>query len=312
MKKIILFGAGKRGKEIAQLLDKNNVPIEGFCDSFKTGSVLLDGGGIIKEKPILPFSDINREDYIIVVTIVNYEQAHQVKEEIKDRGIEITTVERLLCDSQDMVETNRKYIADHHNDFGKSYFETAEDTVMGFWREDTVFRKMFNQLNVEKTVELACGRGRHVPQYIAYAKEVMLVDILEKNINYCKERFKEESKVHYYVNNGYDLADLKSGEYTALFTYDAMVHFEMLDIFQYLKETKRILSKGGKALFHHSNNTEDYRITFSTGKSGRNYMSKQLFAHLADRAGLTVVDQQVIDWGKAPNLDCLTLVEKTL
>ncbi len=45
MKKIILFGAGKRGKEIAQLLDKNNVPIEGFCDSFKTGSVLLDGGG---------------------------------------------------------------------------------------------------------------------------------------------------------------------------------------------------------------------------------------------------------------------------
>lgn len=44
MKKIILYGAGKRGKEIAQLLEKNNIQIEGFCDSFKTGSVSFNGG----------------------------------------------------------------------------------------------------------------------------------------------------------------------------------------------------------------------------------------------------------------------------
>lgn len=82
----------------------------------------------------------------------------------------------------------------------------------------------------------------------------------------------------------------------------------MLDIFQYLKETKRILVKGGKALFHHSNNTENYRITYSTGKHGRNYMSRQLFAYLAHRAGLTIIEQYVIDWGGVENLDCITLV----
>ena len=158
-------------------------------------------------------------------------------------------------------------------------------------------------------MELACGRGRHVPHYINDAKEIILVDILQKNIDFCRCRFKDEDKISYYVNNGYDLSEIKSESQTALFTYDAMVHFEMMDIFQYLKETYRILVNGGKALFHHSNNTEDYRVTFLTGTGGRNYMSKQLFAYLANRAGLTVLEQQVIDWSKK-DLDCITLVEK--
>ena len=64
------------------------------------------------------------------------------------------------------------------------------------------------------------------------------------------------------------------------------------------------------AIFHHSNNTDDYRITFSTGTSGRNYMSAQLFAYLANRAGLNVKDQRLINWNGVNNLDCLTLVEK--
>ena len=39
-------------------------------------------------------------------------------------------------------------------------------------------------------------------------------------------------------------------------------------------------------------------------------MSKDLFAYLAFRAGLEVVEQDVFDWGDSPSLDCLSLVEK--
>ena len=38
-------------------------------------------------------------------------------------------------------------------------------------------------------------------------------------------------------------------------------------------------------------------------------MSKQLFAYLANRAGLEVLEQKVIDWGGIKGLDCLSLVE---
>ena len=179
-----------------------------------------------------------------------------------------------------------------------------------FWGEKSVFYEMFQKMNTNRIIELACGRGRHVSCYIERAKKVVLVDILEKNIEYCRERFQEEEKIEYYVNNGYDLHELLSNSYTALFTYDAMVHFEMLDIFQYLKETARVLCEGGRALFHHSNNTSDYRVSFTTGKHGRNYMSRDLFAYLANRAGLLVLEQREINWGGVEKLDCITLVEK--
>ena len=179
-----------------------------------------------------------------------------------------------------------------------------------FWKNDSLFCQLFSELNLEKVVELACGRGRHVRKYLSNAQTIILVDILEKNIDYCKQRFCSEKKIQYYVNTGFDLKEISSDSCTALFTYDAMVHFEMMDIFQYLLETNRILKKGGKALFHHSNNTDSYNVTFSSGRHRRNYMSKQLFAHLADRAGLKILKQYVIDWAGERELDCVTLIEK--
>lgn len=64
-----------------------------------------------------------------------------------------------------------------------------------------------------------------MPMYIDKAGGVTLVDILQKNIEICQERFKEYSQIKYYCNNGTDLKDLADNTYTALFTYDAMVHF---------------------------------------------------------------------------------------
>ena len=246
----------------------------------------------------------------MIIAIANDNEYERVNKKISEYKIRVVTIEQILFPGKSSIEASRKYIAEHHIDRMDNYFEMAErsEFMDGFWSENSPFKMLFNKLDLTRVVELACGRGRHVQKYIAYAKNIILVDILEKNIAYCRKRFKDESKIQYYVNNGYDLSQVDSNSCTALFTYDSMVHFEMIDIFQYLKETKRILVKGGMALFHHSNNTENYKITFSTGKQGRNYMSKQLFAYLANRAGLTVIEQQEIDWAGEERLDCITLV----
>ena len=138
-----------------------------------------------------------------------------------------------------------------------------------------------------------------------------IVALLE-NIDIVKELYKNHSNIYYYKNNGYDLSELPSEQYTSLFTYDAMVHFELLDIFKYLKETYRILTPGGYALFHHSNDSSDYTNSFadSSNPSCRNFMDKKLFAYLAYRAGFEIVEQQVIDWANIKDLDCITLLKK--
>ena len=148
-----------------------------------------------------------------------------------------------------------------------------------------------------------------MPRYLHKAGKVTLVDILEENIAACRNRFQTEQNISYYRNNGYNLEKLASEEYTALFCYDAMVHFEMMDIYEYLKDIYRVLVPGGMAVLHHSNNTADYKASFANAPNGRSFMSKELFAYLAYRAGFEVVEQEVIDWG-VQNLDCISLVRK--
>lgn len=122
-------------------------------------------------------------------------------------------------------------------------------------------------------------------------------------------RFSGADKISYVVNNGYDLSALPDDHYTSLFTYDSMVHFELLDISNYLKETYRILRPGGKALFHHSNNDSDYKASYDDAVESRSFMSKSIFAYLAYRAGFEIEEQRIVDWVK-PEIDCLTLVVK--
>lgn len=315
--KYILYGAGHKGKTDLNMLLEHNLKIIGFCDSNKAGSVVKSDAG---EFPVYSVEEIRKEfkedrDVKVIISIANRAEYVKVENMLREEGITVTEIERELYGGMNDKRINsRKYIAEYHINEMDSYFKYAEteEGMHKFWGKDSVFYKMFMQLNLESVVELACGRGRHVPKYIKEAKEIVLVDILEKNISICQDRFKGDSRICYYVNNGYDLNRLESDSYTAVFSYDAMVHFEMLDIFSYLKEIERILRPGGKALIHHSNNTEDYRITFSTGTNGRNYMSAELFAHLGNRAGLEILDQQLIDWGGAKESDCLTLLEKPL
>lgn len=89
-----------------------------------------------------------------------------------------------------------------------------------------------------------------------------------------------------------------------------MVHFELLDISCYLKETYRVLKHGGKALFHHSNNYSDYKASYDDAVHARSFMSDRIFAYLSYRAGFTVVEQNLVDWGGVSKLDCLTLLKK--
>lgn len=309
---VVLYGAGKRGKKYACLLYSHGIDVVGFSDSYKNGKVLFDVDGTAVEKPILDIKEIKERGYFVIISIADYAEATRVSRKLNEMGVNVVSLEQMLYPEKDIVSANRDYIAEKHIDGMDDYFTAAEDRAHMdiFWQSDSLFYQLFIQLNLEKVVELACGRGRHVPEYLSEAQNIVLVDILKKNIDYCKQRFCSERKIQYYVNNGFDLKEIESDSCTALFTYDAMVHFEMMDIFQYLLETKRILRKGSKALFHHSNNTDTYDVTCSTGRSGRNYMSSQLFAYLANRAGLKVVEQHVIDWAGEKELDCVTLVEK--
>ena len=310
---VFLYGAGRRGKKIENLLFSKKIIVKGIADSNKAGNLFDCGSSriykILSKEELL--KTINGER--IIITINNPIVVENLTSFFQEKKISVITYECLMKEIEghtSVIEINRNTIADYHLNQMEDYYDNAEKNLDTFWGESTIFYKMFKQLDITNIVELACGHGRHVTKYYDLAGHITLVDILSKNIDFCKKRFGVD-KISYYVNNGFDLSELQSGIYTSIFSYDSMVHFELFDIFNYLKETYRILRQGGMGLFHHSNNDSDYRISFTTGKNGRNFMSKDIFAYLVNRVGLEVVSQEIYDWSKDGSFtDCITLIRK--
>ncbi|WP_093014615.1 class I SAM-dependent methyltransferase [Sphingobium sp. YR768] len=193
-----------------------------------------------------------------------------------------------------------------------NYYDHAAkpELLAQFWGDHTPFVRFFARLRCDVVLELAAGHGRHVPQYRDKASRITLVDALEQNIVRCRERFDGDGKIDYYANNGVDLSALDDSVYDSVFSYDAMVHFELVDIWGYLQETRRVLQPGGLALFHHSNYSLYPTNIWTDNPQNRNFMSNAIFTHMADRAGLKVVDQIAMEWGRVKDLDGLTLLQR--
>ncbi|MCD2181671.1 class I SAM-dependent methyltransferase [Rhizobium sp. GN54] len=202
-----------------------------------------------------------------------------------------------------------------------SYYLAAEQErwVDVFWNAATPFRRLFDHLDVRKVVDLACGHGRQSARMLSLEsvapaiEKVYLLDVNQENIDACTERFRNSannSRIEMKKISGADFRPLEDSSITAIFCYDAMVHFEYDAVLSYINDAARILQPGGRALFHHSNFVSAPGADYKENPHWRNYMSKSLFAHAANRAGLSVLDQVTIEWDGERNLDCLSLLER--
>lgn len=309
MKKYIIYGAGWYGKSMYHFLKHCNMDryVYAFIDKNSKEMGNIEGINFIS------ISEAVELELPVIVAIENPEIRDAICDELNKQIVEVYDDFSPLVKyaGKDLDEFYREYcIYNHVNDMN-NYFEMAESQTAldTFWNEDSDFLQKFNKLDTSNIIEFACGRGRHVEMYRSKVKQIVLVDAVEDNIEYCRTRFGDNDNIQYYCNNGVDLSELADDTYSALFTYDAMVHFEMLDVANYLKEFQRVLKKGAYALIHHSNNTQDYKVSYSTAKCGRNYMSAEIFAYLAYRAGFDIVEQKVIDWG-VKDIDCISLIKK--
>lgn len=312
---LVLYGAGKNGKRVYDYFKgrEQESLVYAFCDKNFMNIGTIDG------KPVISYEDAKKLGVPFIITIGDCDSKNEIISILRnDKQIFYPDILNWM-DSyfKDKVEKDRNVIAYYHVDAAYYKYADNEDKLNIFWGNESPFYSMFKKLNLQNVIELACGQGRHVVKYIDKAEHITLVDILKDNLDVCRERYGAmTNKISFYCNDGYDLKQLSDETYSALFTYDAMVHFEMMDIYSYLKDIYRVLIPGGEALFHHSNNGDDYRNSFVSNLHCRNFMSKNIFAYLAYKCGFEILEQKVIDWGTGERLvkelDCITLVRKPM
>ena len=159
-------------------------------------------------------------------------------------------------------------------------------------------------------LDFACGRGRNTRKFLeSGAEKVVAVDVNPENIDYCKRRFADRPVISI-LNNGFDLSGIDNDHFTFVYSWDAMVHFDLRIVASYLPEFFRVLEPGAFSLVHHSNYSGRPGANFLNNPHARNFMSAEIFRHLAIRSGFECAEQSIINWGSVPGLDCISILRK--
>jgi ubiquinone/menaquinone biosynthesis C-methylase UbiE len=165
-------------------------------------------------------------------------------------------------------------------------------------------------LDFSVVVDWGAGMGHSSAKLLEHAGRLIIVDADQKNVTYCRERFASKPQVECMMNDGVWLPGIKERSASLVYSFDWMVTLDSDMVRDYLQEFRRILRFGGHCFCHHSNYTARPGKDASRSPHGRSFMSGEMFAHYAIKAGFGVVKQVVIDWNGIKDLDCLTIVQK--
>lgn len=165
-------------------------------------------------------------------------------------------------------------------------------------------------IDMTRSVDFAAGYGRNTRKLLeAGAGHVTMIDVNPDCIAHLKANLEGDRAVAL-LNNGMDLGEIETDQVTFLYTFDAMVHFDLEIVLAYIAEFSRVLKSGGHAFIHHSNYTGNPGGDFRENPHWRNFMSAAIFKHIATRHGFDVLSQDVLPWGGNPELDCITLMRR--
>lgn len=152
-------------------------------------------------------------------------------------------------------------------------------------------------------LEIAPGAGRWTEGLLQFAGRLILVDISERCIDLCRQRFAGHENVEYHVNDGRSLEFLPDGSVDAIWSFESFICIHPLEIAAYVRQFPRILKPGGVAVIHHSNldlaaRKEDVVESPEEFRQGtkRTRMTASAFAHLVRKSGLTL-ERQFDTWG---------------
>ncbi len=175
-------------------------------------------------------------------------------------------------------------------------------------------------------LEIAPGFGRWTHFLKEVCSRLEVVDLTEKCIEACRERFQEEQHIIYHLNDGKSLSMIADNSIDFLFSFDSLVHVEKDVIQAYLKELSTKLKPNGVGFIHHSNIGMFARYFAFLDKlpRGRKLLSRlqlvepgdhkrarsmtaEIFVSLATDAGLKVISQELVNWETHRPIDCLSI-----
>jgi SAM-dependent methyltransferase len=165
-------------------------------------------------------------------------------------------------------------------------------------------------------LEIAPGFGRWSQFLRHLCDRLLLVDLAERCIEHCRQRFDGDPSIEFHVNDGRSLPMVADRSVDFAFSFDSLVHVEIDVLEAYLAELARTLTNDGVGLLHHSNlgahrglNRISHRVParlraplvergtlIDIGAWRAESVTAEGFASAASAAGLSCISQELICW----------------
>lgn len=180
-------------------------------------------------------------------------------------------------------------------------------------------------------LEIAPGFGRWTQYLKDLGSHLVLVDLAEKCIDACRDRFADETHLEFHVNDGRSLDMVADGSLDFVFSWDSLVHADADIIEAYVQQLAAKLSPNGVAFLHHSNSLGrllSHRIAVRTPEKLRRRLvrrgamldvyawrsptvSADLVAQMCARAGVLCIGQEEFSWEHGPFMtEAITLITR--
>jgi len=176
----------------------------------------------------------------------------------------------------------------------------------------TLFPRIQSFIPTGTILEIAPGFGRCTQYLKDFGANLIVVDLTERCIQACQDRFATYSHLSYYVNDGKSLEMIPDHSIDLVFSFDSLVHAEADVMEAYLQQLACKLKPDGVGFIHHSNmgqfvDSVTGSLPFENTHWRAESMTAQLFEQYCDAAGLQCINQELVNWGCDNLIDCLSI-----
>jgi SAM-dependent methyltransferase len=188
---------------------------------------------------------------------------------------------------------------------GESWSEWFGSTEI-LWNS-FLYPRIYKFFENKDVLEIAPGTGRLTQYLLRSAKNYVGYDLSEYCINYCKNKFKNNS---FLLNDGLSLTETPDSSVDFIFSWDSLVHADKDVLFSYASESLRCLRDNGIAFIHHSNLNKSSFIGENIHWRG-DLSGEDLKAYIEQNGG-SVLIQEMIPWDDSLGeySDCITIFSR--
>lgn len=189
------------------------------------------------------------------------------------------------------------------------YFQKAALDIDAQWND--VIEPLICEFDLTTVLELAPGWGRNTQKLAARAKRIYAVDLNQDVLDSCRDRIGKatgDCDIQYIRNSGNDIPGVADGDVTAVYCWDAAVHFDRSVVRDYVREFARVMKRGAMGFVHHSDLGTTASRNIKSNPGWRSNVDRAFFAECCRKSGLRVDRQVEIPWGEIT--DCATIFSK--